>query len=706
MKIALAGNPNCGKTTLFNDLTGSSQYVGNWPGVTVEKKEGTLKGHKDVIIQDLPGIYSLSPYSMEEVVARQYLVNDKPDAIVNIIDGTNIERNLYLTTQLLELDIPLVLAINMIDIVRKNGDRIDTKQLEKDLGCKVIEISALKGEGSIEAAELAMKEAQLRKKQVHNSHVFTGSVEHAIAHIEESIEKTVGSVGLRWYAVKVFERDERAITEMGLNPDIIKHVEQHIVDCEEEMDDDAESIITQQRYEYIADVTSRSVKRSAQKGQASLSDRIDRIVTNRILALPIFLAVIWVMYYVSVSTLGTWMVDWTNDVLFGEIIPPAVSGFLESIGTAPWLQSLIVDGIIGGVGTVLGFVPQIILIFIFLAVLEDCGYMSRIAFILDRIFRRFGLSGKSFIPILIGTGCGVPGVMGARTIENQKDRRMTIMLATFIPCAAKTEIIAMITTSFFGGSVWVAWSMWILSFAIIILSGIALKKTRLFAGEVAPFVMELPAYHMPQFKTVFLRVWDRAKHFIVKAGTIIFAICVVVWFLQSFSWSFQLLDPETQLDQSILASIGNAFAWIFAPLGFGTWQGAVAIVTAEMAKETATSTVAMLAGPAGITGLFTPIAALSFMVLNLFDPPCVAAMAAIIREMGSKKWGFIAIGYQVVLGYSVSLIVYQLGSWLFYGASFGLGQIVAIILIAIMLYFIFRPAPKEHVNTQTSVSNA
>ncbi len=706
MKIALAGNPNCGKTTLFNDLTGSSQYVGNWPGVTVEKKEGILKNHKDVTIQDLPGIYSLSPYSMEEVVARQYLVNDKPDAIINIVDGTNIERNLYLTTQLLELDIPMVLAINMIDVVRKNGDVIDTKQLEKDLGCKVVEISALKGEGSLECAEAAMKLAQLNKQMMQNPHVFTGSVEHAIAHIEESIESVVGKKGLRWYAVKVFERDERAITEMGLSEEIIKHVEGHIEDCEKELDDDSESIITTQRYEYIASIANKSVKRKLQKGVASLSDRIDRIVTNRILALPIFLLIIWFMYYISVSTIGTWMTDWTNDVLFGEIIPPAVSGFLESVGTAGWLQSLIVDGIIGGVGTVLGFVPQIMLIFLFLAILEDCGYMSRIAFILDRIFRRFGLSGKSFIPILIGTGCGVPGVMGTRTIENEKDRRMTIMLATFIPCSAKTEIIAMITSEFFHGNVWVAWSMWILSFVIIVLSGIALKKTKLFAGEVAPFVMELPAYHLPQIKTVLMRVWDRAKHFIIKAGTIIFAIVVVVWFLQSFSWSLQLLDPETQLDQSILASIGNLIAWALAPLGFGSWQGAVAVFTALMAKETATSTVVMLAGKAGVASLFTPIAAFSFMALNLFDPPCVAAMAAIIREMGSKKWGAIAIGYQVVLGYCVSLIIYQLGSWLFFGAAFGFGQIAAFVILAIMCYFIFRPTPKEKIRANTSVSNA
>lgn len=695
MKIALAGNPNSGKTTLFNALTGSSQYVGNWPGVTVEKKDGRLKGNKEVIIQDLPGIYSLSPYSLEEVVARQYLVNEQPDAIINIVDGTNIERNLYLTTQLLELDIPMVVAVNMIDLVRKNGDTIDVPKLEQALGCKVIEISALKGEGSQQAAEVAMELAKAGKPNQQNPHVFTGSVEHAIAHIEESIENTVGMKGLRWFAVKVFERDEKAIAEMGLSKEILDHVETHIVDCEKEMDDDSESIITGQRYEYISRIVDASVVKGRAKTELSTSDKIDKIVTNRILALPIFLAIIWLMYYISVSTVGTWMTDWTNDVLFGEIVPTAVTSFCENIGLAGWLTSLIVDGIIGGVGTVLGFVPQILLVFLFLAILEDCGYMSRIAFILDRIFRRFGLSGKSFIPILIGTGCGVPAVMGTRTIENEKDRRMTILLCTFIPCAAKTEIIAMITSAFFHGNVWVAWGMWILSFAIIILSGIALKKTRLFAGDPAPFVMELPAYHMPSLRNVAIRVWERGKHFIIKAGTIIFAICVVVWFLQSFSWSFQLLDPETELDQSILASIGHLFAWIFAPLGFGTWQGAVAVVTAEMAKETAASTVAMLAGSKGITSLFTPIAALSFMTMNLFDPPCVAAIAATMREMGSKKWGWIAIGYQLALGYCLSLVVYQLGNWLFYGGSFGIGTIAALVILAAALYFIFRPAYKE-----------
>ncbi|MBB5182305.1 ferrous iron transport protein B [Catenisphaera adipataccumulans] len=702
MIIALAGNPNSGKTTLFNNLTGGSQYVGNWPGVTVEKKDGKLKGHPDVTIQDLPGIYSLSPYSLEEVVARQYLVNEKPDAIINIIDGTNIERNLYLTTQLLELEIPMILAINMIDLVRKNGDQINVKKLENDLGCKVIEMSALKGENALEVAEAAIQMVQEHTGIPQNPHVFTGSVEHALAHIEESIEPIVGSKGLRWFAVKVFERDERAIREMGLSKEILDHVESHIRDCEKELDDDAESIITSQRYDYIAKVMLECVKKKRARGELSVSDKIDKIVTNRILGLPIFFAIMWFVYYVSVSTLGTWMTDWTNDVLFGEIIPPAVSTFCESVGMAGWLESLIVDGIIGGVGTVLGFVPQILLIFLFLAILEDCGYMARIAFVLGRIFRRFGLSGKSFIPILISTGCGVPGIMGTRTIENEKDRRMTIMLTTFIPCSAKTEIIAMITTEFFPGNVWVAWSMWVLSFLVIIFSGIALKKTKLFAGETAPFVMELPAYHFPSGKNVALRVWDRGKHFIVKAGTIIFSIVVIVWFLESFSWSLQLLDPETQLDQSILASIGGALAWIFAPLGFGSWQGTVAIITAEMAKETATSTVVMLAGKAGITSLFTPIAALSFMAMNLFDPPCIAAMSACMREMGDRKWGWIAIGYQFMLGYCLSLVIYQMGSWLFYGAAFGFGQIVAIVIIVAALYFIFRPVPQKQINTQTA----
>lgn len=705
MKIALAGNPNSGKTTLFNDLTGSSQYVGNWPGVTVEKKEGRLRDHEDVTIQDLPGIYSLSPYSMEEVVARQYLVNERPDALINIVDGTNIERNLYLTTQLLELDIPMVFAINMIDLVKKNGDEIDLKGLEKELGCKVMSLSALRSEGSMEVAEAAIQLAKMRPS-IKNPHVFTGSVEHAIAHIEESIEPTVGHAGLRWAAVKVFERDERAIQEMHLDSSVLDHVEGHIVDCEKEMDDDAESIITGQRYDYIAKVIQTCVKKKRQKGELSVSDKIDKIVTNRILALPIFAIIMWFVYYISVTTLGTWMTDWTNDVLFGDIVPNAVTNFLTSIGVAAWLQHLIVDGIIGGVGTVLGFVPQILLIFFFLAILEDCGYMSRIAFVMDRIFRRFGLSGKSFIPMLIGSGCGVPAIMATRTIENEKDRRMTIMLCTFIPCSAKTEIIGMVSSVFFRGNPYIAVGMLFLSWAIIICSGIALKKTARFAGDTAPFVMELPAYHWPQPKTVLLRVVDRGKHFIVKAGTIIFAVSVIVWFLMSYSWSLQYLDPESMdLSRSILRSIGQFISPIFAPLGFGNWEGGVSVLVALSAKELAASTIVVLAGgQAKVAGLFTAMGAFSYMLLNLFNPPCIAAMSTMMREMGSKAWGWYCICFQLVLGWVVALIGYQLGNWLFFGGQFGFWTGVALVLLAICIYLVVRPEPKPKENT--AVENA
>lgn len=700
MKIALAGNPNSGKTTLFNDLTGSSQYVGNWPGVTVEKKEGKLRGHRDVTIQDLPGIYSLSPYSMEEVVARQYLVNERPDALINIVDGTNIERNLYLTTQLLELDIPMILAINMIDLVKKNGDEIDFKALEKELGCKVMSLSALRGEGSLEVAEAAIELVNSHPKTV-NPHVFTGSVEHALAHIEESIEPTVGKAGLRWAAVKVFERDEKAIQEMKLDQSVLDHVEGHILDCEKEMDDDSESIITGQRYDYIGKIIGDCVRKKRKKGELSTSDKIDKIVTNRILALPIFAVIMWFVYYISVTTLGTMMTDWVNDVLFGDIVPNAVTAFLKSIGVATWLQELIVSGIIGGVGTVLGFVPQILLIFMFLAILEDCGYMSRIAFVMDRIFRRFGLSGKSFIPMLIGSGCGVPAIMAARTIENEKDRRMTIMLCTFIPCSAKTEIIGMVTSVFFHGNPYIAVSMLFLSWIIIICSGIALKKTARFAGETAPFVMELPAYHLPQAKTVLLRVIDRGKHFIIKAGTIIFAVSVIVWFLMSYTWSLQYIDSSTaDLSKSILRSIGQFIAPIFAPLGFDNWEGGVSVLVALSAKELAASTIVVLAGgKAGVATLFTAMGAFSYMLLNLFNPPCIAAMSTMMREMGSKAWGFYCIAFQLVLGYVVALIGYQLGNWLFFGGQFGFWTVVAIVLLVICIYLVVRPQPKAKEET-------
>jgi len=699
IKIALAGNPNCGKTTLFNDLTGSTQYVGNWPGVTVEKKEGRLKGHKDVVIQDLPGIYSLSPYTLEEVVSRNYLVSEKPDAILDIIDGTNIERNLYLTTQLVELGIPTLMAVNMMDLVKKSGDQIDFKKLGEALGCEVVEMSALKGSGSMAAAERAVALAKSRKTG-ELPHVFTGSVEHAIAHIEESIQGKVSDRNLRWYAIKVFERDEKVLAELKLGDALKAHLEQHIVDCEKEMEDDAESIITNQRYAYINKVVGQAVRKKAQKGNLSTSDKIDRVVTNRILAIPIFVAVMWLMYYISITTLGGWADDWVNGTLFGAWIPDAARAGLQAIGAADWVQGLVVDGIIGGVGTVLGFVPQMLLIFFFLSVLEDSGYMARVAFIMDRIFRRFGLSGKSFIPMLIGSGCGVPAVMAARTIENEKDRRMTIMLSTFIPCTAKYVIIGMIVSTFFPHAGWIATAMYFLGIAIIVLSGIALKKTRYFGGKPAPFVMELPAYHVPSLKGVLIHMWERARAFIIKAGTIIFTACVVIWFLSNFNWTVQMVDME----QSMLANIGNAVAWFFAPLGFGNWKGAVATISAEMAKEQAIGTLAVLNGVAadaedaavakGIATMFTSMSALSFMILNIFDPPCIVAISTTMREMGSKKWGWIAVGYQCLVGYALAFIFYQLGM-AFSGASpFGVGQIIAVAIIALIIYFVARPAPK------------
>jgi ferrous iron transport protein B len=699
LKIALAGNPNCGKTTLFNELTGSSQYVGNWPGVTVEKKDGRLKGYEDVIIQDLPGIYSLSPYTLEEKVTRQYLVTEKPDVILNIIDGTNIERNLYLTTQLIEIGIPVVLAINMIDLVRKNGDSIDVTRLSKELGCEIVEISALKGEGCLQAAEKAI--AQAKKRLFPDlPHVFTGSLEHCLAHIEESISTLVDPRYLRWYAIKIFERDTDAYKHLQLRQSLLEHLELHIKDCEKELEDDAESIIINQRYAYIAGIVACAVVKKAPRYSLTFSDRIDQIVTNRFLALPIFALIMTLMYYISVTTLGGFLTDWVNDTLFGDILTNGATAALEQIDAPEWLSSLVVDGIIGGVGTVLGFVPQILLIFFFLSLLEDSGYMARVAFIMDRIFRKFGLSGKSFIPILIGTGCGVPAIMAARTIENEADRRMTIMLSTFIPCSAKSVIIGMITATFFPDSVFIAPAMYFLGIAVIVLSGIALKKTAYFSGEVAPFVMELPAYHMPSWKGLMIHMWERSRGFIIKAGTIIFTVCVLIWFLSKFNFALNIVEVE----ESMLAAIGHSIAWLFAPLGLGDWKGAVAIISAEMAKEQAIGTLAILSGVAdpgndelvmaGIQSMFTPMAAFSFMVLNLFDPPCIVAIATIIREMNSKKWATIAIGYQIVIGYALAMVVYQLGSWFFYGAPFGVGQGAAIFLLVLALYFIVRPQPR------------
>ena len=589
IRIALAGNPNCGKTTLFNELTGSSQYVGNWPGVTVEKKDGILKGHKNVIIQDLPGIYSLSPYTLEEKVARNYLVNEQPDVILNIIDGTNLERNLYLTTQLVEIGLPMIVAINMMDLVKKNGDIIDFDKLSSELGCPVVEISALQGKGCREAAEKAM-ELAMNKKPLRLPSVFTGSVEHAIAHIEESISDKVENQFVRWYAIKVFERDQDATGALQLDPKLMSHLEGHIKDCEDELDDDAESIIINQRYGYISKIIDSVMKKKKQGVSMTTSDKIDHIVTNRILALPIFFLIMTLVYFISVTTVGGWATDWVNDTFFGEIVNDAATGFMESIEAPDWMSSLVVDGIIGGVGTVLGFVPQILLIFFFLSLLEDSGYMARVAFIMDRIFRKFGLSGKSFIPILVGSGCGVPAVMATRTIEDVRDRRMTIMLCTFIPCSAKAVIISMITSVFFPDSILMAPAMYFLGIAVIILAGIALKKTGAFAGDPAPFVMELPAYHFPSMKGVLIHMWERARGFIIKAGTIIFAVCVVIWFFSAFNAGLEMVED---IEDSMMAAFGHAISWIFAPLGLGDWKGAVAVISGEMAKENANRTLAV-----------------------------------------------------------------------------------------------------------------
>ena len=704
LKIALAGNPNCGKTTLFNDLTGSTQYVGNWPGVTVEKKEGRLIGHRDVIIQDLPGIYSLSPYTLEEVVSRNYLVNEKPDVILNIVDGTNIERNLYLTTQLVEIGIPVVIAFNMMDLVRKSGDQIDTKKLGKELGCETIEISALHSDNTKKAAELAIEQATKKKGEL--PHVFTGSVEHAIAHIEESIETLVPAEQLRWYAVKLFERDSKATEQLKLSADTKAHIEQHIADCEKEMDDDAESIITNQRYTCIQKLVADTVSKKHTSEQMTTSDKIDRIVTNRILALPIFAVIMWAVYFISVTTLGSWLTDWTNDVLFGTWITNGAAAGLTALGASDAVISLLVDGIIGGVGTVLGFVPQMILLFLCLSILEDSGYMARVAFIMDRIFRRFGLSGKSFIPMLVGTGCGVPAIMASRTIENEKDRRMTILLSTFLPCGAKMEIVAMMTMVCFPGSMFVAPAMYFLGLGIVVFSGIALKKTKYFSGDPAPFVMELPAYHIPTVKGVLIHVWERAKAFMIKAGIIIFTMCIVIWFLMHFGPTGFLPDD---IDASFLRYIGEGLSWIFKPLGFGTWQGAVASVSAEVAKEQATATLGMLAHAASddeadvaaaINTMFggSKLIGMSFLLFNIFDAPCMVAIATAFREQASRKWGWITFGYQMMVGYCLSLCVYQIGAWV--SGSFTFGTVVAIALILAACYFVFRPNPYARKRTE------
>ena len=710
IKIALAGNPNCGKTTLFNDLTGSNQYVGNWPGVTVEKKEGRLKGQKDVVIQDLPGIYSLSPYTLEEVVARAYLVNEKPDAILNIIDGTNIERNLYLTTQLIELGIPVVMAVNMIDLVRKNGDKIDLKKLSAELGCQAVEISALKGEGSMKAAEMAVAAAKSGKAG-ELPHVFTGSVEHAIAHIEESIQGKVDDRFLRWYAVKLFERDDKVQQELKLDKALVDHIDQHIADCEKEMDDDAESIITNQRYAYINTVVEKAVRKKARVEHLTVSDKIDQVVTNRIFALPIFALIMFLMYALSMGTsiadggisIGTFATDWTNDVLFGEIVPNALGGFLESVGVAGWLYGLIMDGIVAGVGAVLGFVPQMLVLFFLLSILEDIGYMARVAFIMDRIFRKFGLSGKSFIPMLVGTGCGVPGVMASRTIENERDRRMTIMTTCFIPCGAKMPIIGLFAGALFGGSSLVAVSAYFIGFAAIIISGIILKKTKLFAGDPAPFVMELPAYHVPAWGNVLRATWERGWSFIKRAGTIILASTIVLWFLQGFGFEDGVFGMVEDQDNSILAAVASAIAWIFAPQGFGNWRATVASISGLIAKENVVGTLGVLYHFGGelsengdeiwgeVANDYTAISAYSFMIFNLLCAPCFAAMGAIKREMNNGKWTAIAIGYMCLLAYCASLVVYQIGGLITGEVGFNIFTIVAVAIIVFTIYMLVRP---------------
>ena len=823
LKIALAGNPNCGKTTLFNDLTGSSQYVGNWPGVTVEKKEGKLRGHSDVIVQDLPGIYSLSPYTLEEVVSRKYLVGEKPDAILNIVDGTNIERNLYLTTQLIELGIPVLVAVNMMDLVRKNGDKLNLTKLSERLGCPVVEMSALKSEGCMQAAEAALALAEGKNQVKEQPHVFTGSVEHAIAHIEESIQGHVEPRFLRWYAIKLFERDSKVQEELNLPADLMAHLEQHIADCEAELDDDAESIVTNQRYAYINKVMDGAIQKAAAAHSMSTSDKIDSIVTNRILALPIFALVMWLVYYISVTTVGTIGTDWANDGVFGDGwhlfgigtsayeeaaepygdamnvinafveadgsealaaaidsesedydgaaavaavnelaaavapdatadytledeetlatedvtytgkelakaaetfaeyngeepdpadygiwvpgIPVLVGNLLESMNCGEVLSGLILDGIIAGVGAVLGFVPQMLVLFLFLAFLEECGYMARIAFIMDRIFRRFGLSGKSFIPILIGTGCGVPGIMASRTIENDRDRKMTIMTTTFIPCGAKLPFIAMVAGAIFGGASWVAPSAYFLGIAAIICSGIILKKTKLFVGDPAPFVMELPAYHMPTVGAILRSMWERGSSFIKKAGTIILLSTIVVWFTTYFGFvngSFGML-AEDQIDSSILGTIGSALAWIFAPLGFGNWQATVASITGLVAKENIVGTMGILytAGEgtvyANMAATFTLASGYAFLAFNLLCAPCFAAMGAIKREMNNAKWFWTAIGYQCGFAWLVGLVVNQLGSLALYG-QFGVFTVIAVLVVIAFFYFLLRPAKKMQVN--------
>ena len=689
IKIGLAGNPNSGKTTMFNNLTGAKQYVGNWPGVTVEKKSGKIKGYKDVELVDLPGIYSLSPYTLEEVVTRNFMLEDRPDAVINIIDASNIERNLYLTTQILELGIPTVIALNMMDIIEKRGDKIDIKKLSQILGCPVVETSALKGKGT---KDVAMKAIELAKANKSNSFKmsFSSEVKESLSNIESLIsDVNEDKFNKQWLAIKIFERDSKVKEKINLPTDLEEKIEDIISKCEKEFDDDAEGIITGERYEFIGNLISKVVKKK-NTSKHTISDKIDKIVTNRILALPIFALIMWGVYYIAVSSLGAILTDWTNDTLFGEIIGENVATFLENVGIAPWLQGLINDGIIGGVGAVLGFVPQIMLLFFLLSLLEDCGYMARIAFIMDRIFRKFGLSGKSFIPVLISSGCGVPGIMATRTIENDKDRKITIMLTTFIPCGAKLPIIALFAGSIFGGASWVAPAIYFLGIFMIIICGIILNKTKVFKGEPAPFVMELPQYHIPSMKGVLIHMWDRGKAFIIKAGTIIFVACAVIWFTSSFSWSLQMVDAQ----DSILASVGRVIAPIFAPLGFGDWKSAVASLTGLVAKENVVATFGVLFGIADaaentpelvnqIATIFTSASGLAFIAFNMINAPCFAAIGAIKREMGSWKWMWITIGFQTLTAYIVALIINQVGSLLL-GEGSVIGAIISV-LIAILV---------------------